>query len=144
MGELEINRVRRSIVYAMRNEVKNEGEVLYMIEEISTHFREKEYFDYADQLKEHLVEFVEEREENAHEYCEQTGIDPYENEIYEHWAITDNLAYFLRDNGETVVDLLGLTIWGRCTTGQAISMDYVIKQCAIHWGLLPSEEKEVA
>lgn len=60
------------------------------------------------------------------------GLDrPDGSEVYEHWIVTDYLAARLIDAGETVVrDVAGLTVWGRCTTGQAISMDYVIQQIA--------------
>ena len=53
-------------------------------------------------------------------------------EVYEHWIVTDYLAARLIEQGETVVrDVAGLTVWGRCTTGQAISMDYVIQHIAV-------------
>jgi len=53
-------------------------------------------------------------------------------EVYEHWIVSSWLAARLREAGETVVDdVAGLTIWGRCTTGQAISMDGVIQRIAV-------------
>jgi hypothetical protein len=57
---------------------------------------------------------------------------PDGSEVYEHWIVSTYLAGKLREHGETVVDdVAGLTVWGRCTTGQAISMDYVIQQIAV-------------
>lgn len=52
-------------------------------------------------------------------------------EAYEHWIVTDWLAKKLEEHGCIVShDFMGLTIWGRCCTGQAIAMDYVI--CEIY------------
>lgn len=50
------------------------------------------------------------------------------NEAYEHWIVSSWLSARLADHGEMVGEVMGLTIWGRCTTGQAISMDGVIRE----------------
>lgn len=48
-------------------------------------------------------------------------------EIYEHWIVSDWMAARLKEKGEAVLqDFLGLTIYGRTTTGQALYMDRVI------------------
>lgn len=61
--------------------------------------------------------------------CEVNGIEPYQWEIYEHWAVTDWLAEKLAARGERVdTDFAGLCVWARTTTGQAISMDGVIRE----------------
>jgi hypothetical protein len=61
--------------------------------------------------------------------CDQDNLDPYQTEAYEHWIVTNWFARKLEEKGEIVCrDFHGLTIWGRTTTGQAISMDYVIQQ----------------
>lgn len=50
-----------------------------------------------------------------------------EREVFEHWIVTDWLGRQLEAQGECVErDFYGLTIWGRCTTGQAILLDDVI------------------
>jgi hypothetical protein len=50
-------------------------------------------------------------------------------EIYEYWAVSSWLARKLAEAGEAVhTDVCGHNIWGRCTTGQAISMDHVIRE----------------
>lgn len=54
--------------------------------------------------------------------------EEFEAEVYEHWAVSDRLAYKLREHGEETFDLDGLTVWKRCTTGQAISIDGVIER----------------
>ena len=48
-------------------------------------------------------------------------------EAFEHWIVDGYLASLLEEQGEMVCrDFFGLTIWGRTSTGQAISMDGVI------------------
>lgn len=50
-----------------------------------------------------------------------------ENEVYEHWLVSEWLAAKLEEKGEAIErDFYGLTIWGRCGTGQAILLDRVI------------------
>ena len=49
-------------------------------------------------------------------------------EVYEHWIVDDWFADKLAAHGELVSkDILGLTIWGRQCSGQAIMLDYVIE-----------------
>lgn len=69
--------------------------------------------------------------ETAKEVCEAVELDVYNYcpEILEHWIVSDWLADKLIEKGETVdKDFAGLTIWGRQTSGQGISQDYVIQQ----------------
>jgi hypothetical protein len=67
---------------------------------------------------------------NWESLCGEWSIDPYQWEVYEHWVISDRLAELLEAEGERVDrDFAGLTVWGRTTTGQAISMDGVIARC---------------
>jgi len=47
-------------------------------------------------------------------------------EAYEHWIVSDWLADKLHKRGEMVEEIHGLTVWGRCTTGQSIYLDRVI------------------
>jgi len=50
-------------------------------------------------------------------------------EALEHWIVSDWLADKLESYGELVTkDFLGLTIWGRTCSGQAILLDWVISQ----------------
>lgn len=48
------------------------------------------------------------------------------SEVYEWWIVTSWLGQRLREHGEVVLDRLLGWIWGRRTTGQAISLDGVI------------------
>lgn len=57
--------------------------------------------------------------------------EPDGREVYEHWLISDWLADKLEERGESVVrDVLGLTIWGRTTSGQMIAADSIIEAIA--------------
>lgn len=66
---------------------------------------------------------------SAQELCGHFEIDPYEWEVYEHWAISQWLAEKLQAQGERVdTDFAGLNVWARTTTGQAIGMDGCIQR----------------
>ena len=63
--------------------------------------------------------------------CWENNIDPVLTDALEHWLVSDWLADNLEAAGEMIIrDFMGLTIWGRRTSGQAISIDYVI--CKIY------------
>lgn len=63
------------------------------------------------------------------EACEVDGIEPYDREVFEHWAVTPWLAEKLAAYDEKVdTDFAGLNVWARTTTGQAIYADGVIER----------------
>lgn len=63
----------------------------------------------------------------AEAFCDEFQLEPRAVEAYEHWIISNDLAHWLQEQDEMVTyDFFGLTIWGRATTGQSISMDRVI------------------
>lgn len=63
------------------------------------------------------------------ELCEWHGIEPYDREVFEHWAVTDWFADKLIEEGEKVdKDFAGLCVWARTTTGQAIYADGVVER----------------
>lgn len=67
---------------------------------------------------------------NSDEYQEigqDNNLDPRTIEVYEHWLVDRYFGARLKDCGEVVFEFENMTIWGRTTTGQAISMDYVIE-----------------
>jgi hypothetical protein len=76
----------------------------------------------------YICEGVESWAESWEDLCHQENInvDNYQREVLEHWVISGYLARKLEEHGETVFTFLGLTIWGRATTGQSIAMDAVI------------------
>jgi len=96
--------------------------------------------DYQEECKEYLkdnfteipeLEDLNEEELKELAYGLNINIDDYEEpiEAYEHWIVSDWLADKLEAYGELVTkDFLGLTIWGRTCTGQAILLDWVISK----------------
>lgn len=72
------------------------------------------------------------------EIANHFDLDPEYIEVYEHWIVDDYFAQELKEHDQVVGEFAGFTIWGRCTTGQAISLDWVIRQIvkekdADHW-----------
>ena len=67
-------------------------------------------------------------------YCDDEGETLAEP--LEWWAVSTLLARDLAARGELIVRGLGAPIWGRATSGQAISMDGVIERItdAVGWG----------
>jgi len=63
--------------------------------------------------------------------CNKYDIAPEVDEVLEHWIVSDWLAHELKERGETVGEFAGLTIWGRCTTGQSIALDHGIQEIAV-------------
>lgn len=70
-------------------------------------------------------------DEGEQKYCDTNNLDPHQIEIYEHWIVSRHLANALDSMGEKVdFDFEGLVVWARTTSGQSISIDYVI--CKIY------------
>ena len=67
--------------------------------------------------------------DSAEDVCHENNIDPYERDVFEHWIVSEWFGRRLSERGEKVdFDFCNLTIWARTTTGQAISMDHVIRE----------------
>lgn len=80
-------------------------------------FMQKDSCDFIDNFPELVGGYVE-NEDGEEDYIE----------IYEYWAVSAWLADKLQAKGERVdCDFHGLCVWGRTTTGQAISMDSVVR-----------------
>lgn len=78
--------------------------------------------------------------DDARKFCDDQGIDPHTVEAYEHWLVDDWMASRIEAQGGMILrDFLGLTIWGRPTTGQAIYMDYSINE--IYFDLVKEDLK---
>lgn len=54
------------------------------------------------------------------------NLDEKENEICEWWIVTPWFGQKLKDAGEVTLERMMGWIWGRCGSGQAISLDNVI------------------
>lgn len=53
----------------------------------------------------------------ARDFCQTLGIDPYQWEVFEHWAVTPYFADKLEAHGERVEKaFFGLCVWARTTT----------------------------
>lgn len=63
--------------------------------------------------------------------CSNHGLDYEYTDVYEHWVVSSWLARKLAEKGEVIGEVCGLTVWGRCTTGQAISCDGVVSEIAV-------------
>lgn len=69
--------------------------------------------------------------ESWQELCDEQGLEPYDREVFEHWAVSQWLADKLTAHGEKVdTDFAGLCVWARTCSGQAIAMDSVIQKIA--------------
>ena len=87
-----------------------------------------------DKLRAHVEPFCDEHAD-WEKLADIFGIEPDYDEVYEHWIVSNFLGRKLEEQGETVRSVLGLTIWGRCCTGQALSLDYCIQRIAVDlWG----------
>lgn len=109
-------------------------------EEAATYFIEQDADE--DQLAEILEHFGVEPEpdedlagsalaaaEEDYEWvCNEYRLEPEYGEIYEHWIVSNWLGRKLTEHGQVVEEFMGMTIWGRQTTGQMISIDWVIEQ----------------
>lgn len=74
-------------------------------------------------------EFMDQFPELTGRYIQNEQGEEEYIDVYEYWAVSSWLAHKLEVQGEIVEnDFYGLCVWGRTTTGQAISMDYVIRE----------------
>lgn len=100
-------------------------------------------FDELDEARDDIItdgEAVDCDSDDWKGLCEAVGIDPETREAYEHRIVSDWLARRLSERGEITGELFGLTIWGRCCTGQAIHLDSVIGEIAEEMGILDGQE----
>ncbi len=78
----------------------------------------------------------------------QSDIDELEDleqeyqEVYEWWMVSNFLCSKLEALGHPVIS--DHNIWGRCTTGQAILLDYAITQICADMGILEGQENSWA
>lgn len=63
--------------------------------------------------------------------CAAHGLDYEYIEALEYWVVSSWLASKLVEKGESIAEVCGLTVWGRCTSGQAISCDGIIESIAV-------------
>jgi hypothetical protein len=78
-------------------------------------------------------------------YYVPEGNDPEDTEmkeIFEWWLVSDWFAEQLEEKGQPILDAFDCKWWGRCTTGQAIYMDGVIREIASDMEILPGQKFE--
>lgn len=86
-------------------------------------------------LRELVLLLVEQERSGYRDVCDALNLDPSFRETYEFWVVSDFLKYALLERGEVVEEVLGLDVWGRGCTGQAIALDSVIQHIAFDlWG----------
>jgi len=110
----------------------DDGETYYTYGNVS------DRFDDEDEAKEAAIDVSIEALRTAvweittdyEEVCSNHNLDYEYIDVYEHWIVSPWLARKLAEKGEVVGEVCGLTVWGRCTSGQAISIDGVIEEIA--------------
>lgn len=63
-------------------------------------------------------------------------------EVYEWWAVSKWFGEKLKEQGCVVIDSWGKSYWGRCTTGQSISLDGCVVNIAKKMKILDGMENE--
>ncbi len=71
---------------------------------------------------------------------EYNNLEDEPQEIYEWWLVSSYLCEKLKAKGQPVIE--EQNIWGRCTTGQAILLDYVIGKIAQDMEILEGQKNE--
>ncbi len=69
-----------------------------------------------------------------------TGLENLETDcqdVFEWWLVSDFLATKLKEMGHPIIK--DENIWGRCTTGQAILLDYAITKICAEMGILEGQ-----
>ncbi|MFT6442504.1 MAG: hypothetical protein ACJASM_002050 [Salibacteraceae bacterium] len=76
------------------------------------------------------------------EIDELNDLESAPQDVFEWWQVSDFLCGKLKDLGHPVIE--NQKIWGRCTTGQAISLDYSITNICANMGILDGQESSWA
>lgn len=92
---------------------------------------------------EHTEGNDEETEEKIQEEIDELNdLESESQEVFEWWMVSNFLAEKLNELGHPT--LTDENIWGRCTTGQAILLDYSITQICANMGILDGQESSWA
>ncbi len=61
--------------------------------------------------------------------CEEYNLRWDYSPILEHWSVDSRFAELLEAQGAVIAeDVMGLTIWGRTTSGQSVALDHVVRE----------------
>ena len=94
-------------------------------------------------MREMVVSHIED-EMSWEDFCEENRIEPYDVEVFEHWAVSSWFKGKLAENGQITGELLDFDVWGRATSGQSISMDHVIAVIAAEMEILANQKNSWA
>ncbi|SDU13786.1 hypothetical protein SAMN05444156_2184 [Verrucomicrobium sp. GAS474] len=83
------------------------------------------------EARRYVVDHCRENPDDAEKVCDELRLELVENEVYEHWVVSRWLKQRLAEKGEVVGELYGLSVWGRCCTGQSIALDCVFQDIAV-------------
>lgn len=110
-----------------------DGDIRYEIESLGIDDDDEDAANEAalsiciDNIRTKIKEMIT-NESEYREIADHFGLDPEQWDVYEHWTIPEGwTGRDLKAAGELVFNFCGLRIWGRCTTGQSISLDGVIR-----------------
>jgi len=82
-----------------------------------------------------IVNFYDKSFSSWKSCCDTLQFEGSHNDVLEYWLVDFWLGQRLQLKDEVIFEFKdfsnGYYVWGRCTTGQAVVMDYVIKE--IHW-----------
>lgn len=74
-------------------------------------------------------------QEEFQKIVQDHNLDYDYDEVYEHWSVSNWLYEKLADKGEVVGSFADFEVWGRCCTGQSMTLDSVIQEIACElWG----------
>ena len=113
-------------------EIEDEGETSYSFGDLSARFDDEDDATFAAQAS--VIDVIRDKvkgtvtnDEERRNLAATFGLEPEQREVYEHWLVDRYFAKELQELGELVFEFEAMTLWGRTTTGQSISMDYVIR-----------------
>lgn len=101
---------------------------------------DQEFYDAYDAYEEEVKEIDNEIEELNNEIQELEYQLERPQEVFEWWRVTSYLFHKLRDKGEVVLEGPNGYYWGRCCTGQAILLDWVISEICADNEILEGQE----
>ncbi len=105
-----------------------EIEALHIVDSDEDAANEAALEEYIDRIRSNVKAMIT-NDDEYREIADRFDLNPEQYEVYEHWTIPEGwTAAELQAHGEIVFDFCNLRIWGRCTTGQSISLDYVIRK----------------
>jgi len=89
-----------------------------------------------------ISDIMQDEDFDYQDFSNDNNLDYDYYEAYEFWSVTPFLADKLSERGEMVEDIMGFTVWGRRTTGQAILLDHVISLIAEDMKILEGQAYE--